>query len=79
MPTKYKDDWFDNKPHSPKEISMGFMCKKPQDCPSHQMNGFSCRCIKENFENYRQFKEWVDKQIMDLALELESLLPEEYR
>tara|TARA_B100001123_G_C15190233_1_gene979026 strand:+ start:497 stop:934 length:438 start_codon:yes stop_codon:yes gene_type:complete len=68
-------DIFDNKPHLPKEISMDFMCKKPQDCPSHQMNGFSCKCIRKNFENPSQFKEWVDRQMTDLAKELEELLP----
>ena len=68
-------DIFDDKTHLPKEISMDFMCDKPQDCLSHQMNGFGCRCIRENFKNPTQFKEWVDGQLTGLAKELEDLLP----
>ena len=58
-----------------KEIDMDFMCEVPQNCKSHQAYGFNCKCIRDNFANPEQFKNWADKTIDELGTELTDLLP----
>jgi hypothetical protein len=68
-------DILENIEHQEIDKDMAFMCEQPNNCSSHKGYSFSCRCIRENFENPTQFNKWVDKTINELGTELKDLLP----
>ena len=60
-----------------KDRDISFMCEKPQDCHSHKTYGFSCRCIRENFDTPSEFTLWAKNELTELKDELRDLLPKE--
>lgn len=52
------------------------ICEEPDNCRSRQKHGNACRCIRENFRNQADFKDWQESKLRELKDKIIELINE---
>lgn len=59
-------DLFDEPDYEKTNPPITILCGKPDDCHSRKKFGNACRCVRENFRNQADFREWQENKLTEL-------------